>query len=90
MSPVLRSFALHNAIVILSVLFGSCSARKVPSCAASLAGWPVVYRWQRYICSPAPYDAPYYTLLLVNKAAAPTATSSAFEEVHFDNSCMGE
>jgi hypothetical protein len=47
-------------------------------------------RWQRYICSPAPVDAPYFTLLLVNKAAAPGVSSSSFEEVHFDNSCMGE
>lgn len=47
-------------------------------------------RWQRYVCSPAPDDAPYFTLLLVNKAAAPGVRSSNFEEVHFDNSCMGE
>lgn len=46
-------------------------------------------RWQRYVCSPAPLDAPYFTLLLVNKGAAPSAASSSFEEVHFDNSCMG-
>jgi hypothetical protein len=47
-------------------------------------------RWQRYICSPAPDNAPYFTLLMVNKAAAPGVRSSNFEEVHFDNSCMGE
>jgi hypothetical protein len=48
-----------------------------------------VRRWQRYAVSPAPDDAPYFTLLLVNKAAAPSVTRSSFEEVHFDNSCMG-
>ena len=49
-----------------------------------------MYRWQKYVCSPAPNDARYFTLLLVNKAAAPSVSSSSFEEVHFDNSQMGE
>lgn len=46
-------------------------------------------RWQRYVVSPAPDGVPYFTLLLVNKAAAPCASRSSFEEVHFDNSVMG-
>jgi hypothetical protein len=49
-----------------------------------------VARWERYVCCPAPADAPYFTLLLVNRVAAPSATADAFEEVAFDNSCMGE
>lgn len=46
-------------------------------------------RWQKYVVSPAPTDAPYFTLLLVNKTAAPSASRGSFEEVDFDNSCMG-
>lgn len=58
--------------------------------ACTIAVGTAVHRWQKYICSPAPDDAPYFTLLLVNKTAAPSVSRSSFEEVHFDNSCMGE
>lgn len=63
-----------------------CFQEMTPRIMAIFASMPW---WQRYVCSPAPLDAPYFTLLLVNKGAAPSAASSSFEEVHFDNSCMG-
>lgn len=46
--------------------------------------------WQQYAASPAPSGAPYYTLLLIKRSAAPGLSSSSFREVEFQNSVMGE
>lgn len=45
--------------------------------------------WSQYTCSPPPHDAPYFTMLLVNRQAAPTTTTDGFQEHHFRNSFMG-
>lgn len=46
--------------------------------------------WSQYHCCPPPGDAPYFTLLLVHKAAAPGVSSSSFRERPFYNSVMGK